>query len=166
MRPSYVQIDVCGVVGVLDELGGGRLGLVDCLAACRAVPARLERRPTCGVCQGLAVGTAAAAPVGEQTECAGKLAAGLRQLVLEAARPLAVGRREEQRLPFEVTQPLCEGVRRDTADVLEQLVETARTAEERVDEEKRPPVADTLERLCERGFVHLTIVLRETTRRM
>ena len=101
--------------------------------------------------QRLAVGAAAAAPVGEQAECAGKLAAGLRQLVLEPARPLAVGRRDEQCLPFKVTQPLCEGVRRDTANVLEQLVEAARTAEERVDEEKRPAIADTLERLCERG---------------
>jgi hypothetical protein len=60
-----------------------------------------------------------------------------------------------------VTQPLREDVRRDTADVLAQLVEAARAAEERVDEEKRPSVADTLERLGERGFVHLTIVLRE-----
>ena len=49
----------------LDELGGGGLGLVDCLAAGGAVPARLERRPACGVRQGLAVGAAAAAPVGE-----------------------------------------------------------------------------------------------------
>ena len=84
------------------------------------------------------------------------------QLVLEAARPLAVGRRDEQRLAFKVSQPLCEGVRRDTADVLEQLVEAARAAEERVDEEKRPAVADTLQRLCERRIVHATIVLRET----
>ena len=60
-----------------------------------------------------------------------------------------------------MTQPLREGVRRDTADVLEQLVEAARAAEERVDEEKRPAVADTLERLCERGIVHAAIVLRE-----
>ena len=75
----------CAVLGVvdftrgcplderLDELvGGGRLGLVDCLAAGGAVPAGLERRPACGVRQGLAVGAAAAAPVGEQAERAGK----------------------------------------------------------------------------------------------
>src|SRR5205823_638410 len=143
----------------LDELGGGRLGLVDCFAACGAVPARLERRPAGRVRQGLAARAAAAAPVGEQAECAGKLAAGLRQLVLEAARTLAVRRRDEERLPFEVTQPLREDVRRDAADMLEQLLEAARAAEQRVDDEQRPPVADTLERLCERGIVHGAIVL-------
>ena len=52
------------VIQALDELGGG-LGLVDCLAACRAVPARLQWRPACGMGQRLALGAAAAAPVCE-----------------------------------------------------------------------------------------------------
>jgi hypothetical protein len=43
-----------------------------------AVPAGLERRPACGVRQGLAAGVAATAPIGEQAECAGELAAAFR----------------------------------------------------------------------------------------
>ena len=77
LSPSSIDDAVCIVAGgrvmchrqipviqALDELGGG-LGLVDCLAACRAVPARLQWRPACGVRQRLAVGAAAATPVCE-----------------------------------------------------------------------------------------------------
>jgi hypothetical protein len=142
----------------LDE-SDGWLDLVDRLAAGRAVPTRLERRAARGMRQRLGA-LAAGAPVRQQAESAGELAAGLGQLVLEPAGALAVRRRDQERLPFEVTQALGEDARRDAVNVLDQLVKAPRAAEERVDHEKRPPVADALERPGERRVVHATIVAR------
>jgi hypothetical protein len=57
-----------------------------------------------------------------------------------------VGRRDQDRFVFEVTEALGECAGRDAVDVLDQLVEAPRAAEKRIDDEKGPPVSDTLER--------------------
>src|SRR4030095_1847079 len=56
----------------------------------RAVPAGLEGRAAEGVAQGLVVGRAPGAPVGEETEGPGEVAAGAAERVLQPGRARAV----------------------------------------------------------------------------
>ena len=104
----------------------------------------------------------ACAPVGEEPQRARQLGAGGAQLVRHPRWPLGVRAAHHDRLPLEVTQALGEDVRRDAADVPDQLVEAAGAAEERVDHEQRPPVADALERPGERRVVHDRILARHS----
>jgi hypothetical protein len=127
----------------------GGLVLVDRLIARLAPPARLERRTADPVAERLAVLASLGTPLGEEAERAGKIPAARRQLVRVARRALRVGAGENERLALEVPETLREDVRRDSDGVLK-LRETARTAEKRIDEKKRPAVADARDGVLER----------------
>ena len=124
-------------------------GVVHHLLAARAPPAGLERRAARLVAVRLAA-AGARAPVGEQPQRAGQLAAGLRQLVHEPRRPVGVRLRDHQRLLGERLQARAEHVRRDPVERLLELVEAARAVEQRRDHEQRPAVADAREGVGER----------------
>ena len=91
----------------------------------RAPPARLERgrRRRCGA--GARRRPRPRAPVGQQPQRAGQLAAAP-QLVDEPRRALGVGARDHERLLGERLQPRAEHVRRDPAELLLELVEALR----------------------------------------
>jgi hypothetical protein len=93
------------------------------------------------------------APVGEQPQRAGQLAAGLGELVHEARRAVAVRLRDDERLLGERLQPGAEHVRRDPLELVLELVEAERAVEERRDREQRPAVADAVEGVGERARV-------------
>ena len=84
---------------VVQRLLGGLVA--DGLLAGRAEPARPQRGPADLVAQRLAA-AGARAPVGEQPQRAGQLAAGLRELVDEARRALRVGPLDDERVLGEV----------------------------------------------------------------
>ena len=69
--------------------------------------------PQRGVPQRLAAAGAARAPVGEQAQRAGELAAGVGELVDEARRPVGVRPRDDERVLGERLQPRAEDVGRD-----------------------------------------------------
>ena len=93
-RPRRPAQPVVRPVDVHELLG---VGVVDDDLARRAVPARLERAAAGVVAVRLGAGRARA-PVGQQPQRAGQLAARLRELVREPRRALGVGLRDHQRL--------------------------------------------------------------------
>ena len=71
-------------------------------------------------------------------------------IVLGAGRPLGVRPGYQQRFPFEPFEALGQDVRRDTGDLVEQLVEPARPGEQRLHHQQGPPVTHPGQRLGQR----------------
>ena len=73
-----------------------------------------------------------------------------RQLVGDAGRPLRVRPGHQQRFPFEPLEAFGQDVRRDTGELVEQIVEPARPGEQRLHYQQGPPVTDPGQRLGQR----------------
>ena len=58
-----------------------------------------------------------------------------------AGRPLGVRPGHEQAFAFQPLEPVGQDVRRDTGELIEQVVEPARPAEQRLHHQQSPPVA-------------------------
>ena len=89
-------------------------------------------------------------PVRQQTERPREFLALGGQLVGGAGRSLGVRPGHQQRFPFEPFEALGQDVRRDTGDLVEQLVEPARPAEQRLHHQQGPPVTHPGQRLGQR----------------
>src|SRR5215218_5590112 len=111
--PGLREAEVAGVL-VVDRAGAGR-----------AVPAGLQGGAAGGVAQALGVGGAGAvgAPLGEQAQRPGELAAGRRQLIGEPRRAARVGLADQHGLALQVLEALGQDVGGDAREGLEQLVE-------------------------------------------
>ncbi len=130
------------------------------MLAVRAPPARLERGAADVVAERLLVAGGARAPVGQQPQRAGQLAPALGKLVDEARRALRVRARDDERLLAEQLQPSAEHVGRDPVELLLQLVEPLLALEQRGDDQQRPAVADSRERVGERGGRRMPVMRR------
>src|SRR4029453_13853566 len=156
-RPPTTATPAAAVAAVLQRrpvLTGGpaRLGeaeiarvvVVDGVGAGRAVPAGLQGGGAGEVAERPGVGGAGAvgAPLGEEAEGAGELAAGGGQLVGETGRAPRVGLADQDGLAFQVLETLGEDVGGDAREGLGQLVEAARALQEGLDEQQGPAGAD------------------------
>ena len=86
----------------------------------------------------------------QETQCSGEFLAFRGQLVFGAGRPIGVGPWHENGITLEALETVGEGVRRDARDLFEQLVEPAWSAQERLDNQEAPPVADSCQRVRKR----------------
>jgi CheY-like chemotaxis protein len=139
-RPGLQEPEVPGVV-VVDRAGAGR-----------AVPAGLQGGAAGEVAEALGVGGAGAvgAPLGEQAEGAGQLAAGGGQLVGEPGRAARVRLADQHHLPLQVLEALGEDVGGDAGEGLQQLVEAPRALQEGLDQQQGPAVPHPGHRLVQR----------------
>src|SRR5581483_3765851 len=96
----------------------------------------------------------AVTPLHEREQHEAELTSLLRQPVLEALGPLAVGDALDDRLVDEAAETVGEHVARD-AEAVEELVEAAVAEHEVAHHEQRPAVAHHLERAGDRAHLSL-----------
>ena len=140
--PRRLEEPLLGGIGGVDDRGAGR-----------AVPAHLQRRAAGRVADRLRIDRAPGAPVGEQPQGRGEVAAVGRQVVGEAGRALLVRRGADDAVAFQAAQAIGEDVRRDPGERLAELAEPTRPVEQRLDDQQAPAVADAIEGGFERERV-------------
>jgi len=129
----------------------GRLVLVaDEMVAGRAVPAGLDRGSAGRVHRGLGFLGVPGSPGREQAQRPGQFAALGGQLIGGARRAVGVGPGHQQPVPLEPLEPLGQDVRRDTRELVEQVVEPLRPGQEGLNHQQGPPIADPGQRFRER----------------
>ena len=140
-----------GHASQLDEMHLGVVRLVvDKMVAGRTVPAGLDRGAARGVPERLRRVGVPGPPVRQQAERPRQFLALGRQLVGGAGRPLGVRPGHQQAVPFEPLESVGQDVRRDTGNLVEQLIEPARPGEQRLNHQQGPPVAHPRQRLGQR----------------